>query len=129
MSLRAAGLLRRGGVGQLAQGVQPLQAFHDVILRNAKVNEACQFIHAQGARQLFKGGVIRPVRKRLLVFAIAPESYGKTMVEMGYRPQRAGGNPAANKRIRALFGMLLLACAATATAAEIGHRDIFAVPG
>jgi len=60
-------------------------------------------IHAQGARQLYRGGPIQPVNKKRLVFAIDPESYGKTMREMGYRPKREGGDPAANKRIRSLF--------------------------
>jgi hypothetical protein len=65
-------------------------------------------IHGQGARQLYYGGPIKAVNKKMLCFPIAAESYGKSMPEMfggaiPPRDQRSAADKAKLKALRPLF--------------------------
>lgn len=59
---------------QAADSVQAMIQDNGVLLRADK----------QGLRLRYRGGTIRPVNARILCFAVAPESYGKTPAEMGF---------------------------------------------
>lgn len=58
-------------------------------------------IQAQGARQLYHGGTIRPVTAKRLCFGITEESYGKHPSDFGWRP--GVKDSAVSKRLKGLF--------------------------
>lgn len=59
-------------------------------------------VNKVGFGQRYYGGRIEPAVKRVLCFAIAEESYGKTPADFGYTPG-VQMDEAASKRLRSLF--------------------------
>lgn len=58
---------------------------------------------AQGIRQRYYGGEIKPVNARALCFPIATESYGKTPADFGFiKGQKT--SPEVRQKLRGLFG-------------------------
>ena len=58
---------------------------------------------AQGIRQRYYGGTIRPVRAKVLCFGITPESYGKHPSDFALSGWVSRKDPEMRKRIRLLF--------------------------
>lgn len=72
-------------------------------------------IHGQGARQLFEGGTITAVNKKMLCSGITAESYGKSLPEMfgGEIPPRATRSESDKEKLKSLRAQFAFAPSVT----------------
>lgn len=79
-------------------------------------------INGQGARQLYYGGEIKAVNKKMLCFGVTEESYGRSLPEMfgGPIPPRKNRTPADKAKLKTLRAMFVF----TPSVMQEPHPDL-----